>query len=203
MLVLLTKPLLAATPDPIAYDTLSHRIIIESLRAGSHDPGGTNDYLFKVEMIALLNTAEERNLEAAQKKKKSVALGSFGETKLLSLARWDKDEKNPEAKSLKVDGDKIRELVAQTMQELKVREDDIMVQVTINMFVKQKKHYVLTEEIPVGETTYYPIPPTKFDAPLRVNQKLTITDPKSAVVKFSVNYDTPASKPESEPNKKP
>jgi hypothetical protein len=191
--VFLSKAAFAETPEPIIYDTLSHKIIIDSLRAGSHDPSGTNDYFFKADMMALLNSAEERNLEDAKKKKKVSNLGNFGETNLLSLGRWDKDEKNPDAKSLKIDGDKVRELVAQTMQELKVGEDDIMVQVLITMVLKQKKHYVLTEEVLVGQAHYYPIPPTKFDSPLRVDQNLSIADPKGVLVKIAIKYNNPAS----------
>src|SRR5689334_5809516 len=112
-----------STAEPLDYTTITHTLSIDSLRAGSHSETGTNDYDFRVTMYGLLNSSEERNLPFDQRKKIPVELGSFGDTKIDSLAIWKPDEKAKDYKELKIDGNAVRELAAKTMSEFKVLEE--------------------------------------------------------------------------------
>ena len=178
--------------EPLDYSTLSHSLSIESLRAGSHDESGTNDYVFKVTMFGLLNSSEERNLAFDQRKKVTVELGPFGDTKIDSLAIWKLDEKAKDFKETRVEGNAIRELAAKTMGEFKVQEGDVAIMVEVAMYAKHKKFLFFGDEALIAKAAYYPIPPTKFDAPLRTNQVLSITDDKGTSVKIAVRYEKPA-----------
>ena len=191
-------PVATPAPEPINYALLTHTLVITSLRAGSHDPSGTENYEFKVKMYGLLNSSEERNLDLAKRKKVVVDLGSFGSTKIESLALWREDPKNKEVKELKIEGDRIRELMARSMQEFKAREDELATMLEVTMYVKHRKYFVLSDEASVAKVSYYPIPPTKFDVPLRTDQTLTIRDDKGTNVKLSVRYAQPASTPKGE-----
>ncbi len=194
------KPAASAEPavrkdvnEPLDYSTLSHSLSIESLRAGSHDESGTNDYVFKATMFGLLNSSEERNLPFQQRKKVTVELGPFGDTKIESLAIWKPDEKAKDFKELKVDGNAVRELAAKTMGDFKVQEGDVAVMVEVAMFSKHKKlFFFFGDEQQIATASYYPIPTTKYDTPLRTNQLLTITDDKGTNVKIAVRYEKPA-----------
>jgi len=188
-------PAATSAPEPINYALLTHTLAITSLRAGSHDPSGTENYEFEVKMYGLLNSSEERNLDFAKRKKVVVDLGRFGDTKIEALALWQEDPKTKEVKELKVDGDRIRELMARSMQEFKAREDELTAMIEVAMYVKHRKYFVLSDETLVAKASYYPIPPTKFDVPLRTDQTLTISDDKGTSVKLSVHYAQPAPTP--------
>lgn len=179
--------------EPLDYSTISHTLSIDTLRAGSHDESGINDYFFAVTMFGLLNSSEERNLPFDQRKKVTVDLGRFGDTKIESLAIWRPDEKSKDFKELKIDGNAVRELAARTMGEFKVKEGDVAIMVEVGLYTKHKKFFFFGDEQLIAKTDYYPIPTTKFDAPLRTNQMLGITDDKGTSVKIAVRYDKPAS----------
>jgi hypothetical protein len=178
--------------EPLDYTTITHTLGIDSLRAGSHSETGTNDYTFHVTMYGLHNSAEERNLPFEQRKKIPVELGSFGDTTIDSLAIWRPDEKAKDYKELRIDGNTVRELAARTMSEFQVQESDVAIMVQIRMLVKKKKFFFFGDDQEIAKAEYYPIPPTKFDAPLRTNQVLTITDDKGTNVKIAVRYEKPA-----------
>jgi hypothetical protein len=182
-------------PEPLDYALLSHEISVDSLRAGNHDPSGTSEYVFAARMYGLLNSSEERNLAFDKRQKVAVELGKFGDTKMDALSIWKPDEKTKDVKELKIEGNGIRELVAKTMTDLKVGEGDVCVQVEVQLLQRKKKLLVLHDETPVAQTSYYVIPPTKFDAPLRTNQVLTISDDKGTLVKVGVRYEKPATPP--------
>lgn len=181
-----------AEAEPLDYTTMSHALNIDSLRAGSHSETGTNDYDFRVSMYGMLNSAEERNLPFEQRKKIPVELGTFGDTKIDSLAIWKPDEKAKDYKDLKIDGNQIRELAAKTMSEFKVQEDGVAIMVEVKLFIKKKKFFFFGDDQELAKASYYPIPPTKFDTPLRTNQVLTISDDKGTSVKIAVRYEKPA-----------
>lgn len=181
-----------AVKDPLNYETLTHTLSIDTLRAGSHDESGSNDYYFSVAMYGLLNSTEERNLSFDQRKKITVERGTFGETQLESLAVWRPDDKLKNYKEHKIEGHAIRELAARAMQEFKAQEADVAVMVEIAMFEKNKRFFFLGDDTPIAKTVYYPIPLTKFDAPLRTNQTLVISDDKGTHVKLAVKYDPKA-----------
>lgn len=174
---------------PLDYATLTHTISIEMLRAGSHDPSGTNDYFFTVTLYGVLNTSEQRNLDFAASKKVVVERGNFGDTHIDSLDVWKPDAKLKNYKEFKIEGNAIRELAANAMTEFKVQESDIAVMVEIAMFEKNKRFIFLGDDTPIAKTSYHPIPATKFDLPLRTNQTLTITDDKGTYVKFLIKYE--------------
>lgn len=175
--------------DPLDYTTLSHTLAIDMLRAGSHDPSGVNNYFFTVRMFALHNSAEERNLEFDKRKKIEVDKGVFGESKIESLSVWKPDEKLKNFKELKIDGQGIRELMARGMTEFSVPENEVAILIEIEMFLKSKKFFFFGQDTAISKTSFYPIPPTKFDAPIHTNQSLAITDDKGTVVRINVRYD--------------
>lgn len=192
--------------EPLDYSTLSHTLSIESLRAGTHDESGRNIYNFKVSMFGLINTAEERNLDWSKRRKVTTELGVFGETKIDSLAIWRPDEKTKDLKELRIEGHAIRELAARSMNEFKISESELAVAIEIEMQKHAKRYFVLGNDTLVAKTIYYPIPPTKFDTPLRSNQSLVIADDKGTSVKLQVRYDKPATQAQAQkapPNKKP
>ncbi len=201
----LILPVLAADapPEPLDYTLLTHTVGIDSLRAGNHDASGMNDYVFVATMNGLLTTSEERNLPFDKRKKVPVDLGRFGATKIEALSTWRPDEKVHEVKELHIDGNGVRELVAKTMTELKVGEGDVCVEVEIQMLQRQKKLVVLHDDVPVAAASYFVIPPTKFDTPLRTNQALTISDDKGTLVKMGVHFEKPAVQGRAEPRVNP
>lgn len=178
--------------EPLDYSTLSHKLSLELLRAGTHDASGSNDYYFVVTMYGLLNTPEERNLEFAKRQKLTVELGSFGDTKLDALSIWRPDEKTKEVKELAVEGDQIRELTARVMRELKVPEPEVVVMIVINLFEREKKFRFFGDDRQLAKTEFYPLPPTLFDHPIRTNKTLQMQDDKGLEVKIAVRYDRPA-----------
>ena len=181
-----------AAGEPLDYGLLSHVVSIESLRAGSHDPSGHNSYVFKATLYALLNSSEERNLDFSKRKQIAVDLGQFGATTIDSLAFWHADEKVHDVKELKIEGNEIRELAARTMTELKVQEGEVAMMVEVVMLKKNKKFFFFGEDAAIAKASYYPIPQTKFDTPLRTNQTLVISDDKGTNVKLVVRYEKPA-----------
>jgi hypothetical protein len=178
--------------EPRDYSLLSHTIAIESLRAGNHEAAGVEAYAFSVTMRALLNTPEERNLAPDKRKSVPVEIGVFGETKMDALSAWKPDDKTPDVKEIRIEGNGVRELVAKAMTELKASEDSVCVEVTIGLVQKRKKFLLLADDVALAETAYFIIPPTKFDGPSRTNAPLTIKDDKGTLVRIGVRYDKPA-----------
>jgi hypothetical protein len=181
-----------AAGEPLDYTTLTHVVAVDALRAGSHDESGVNEYYFSAAMHALLNSAEERNAEWAKRKKVTVELGVFGDTKIDSLAIWHPDEKAKDVKEIRVEGNAIRELAARAMNEFKTQEGELAVQVDVVMMKKNKRFVFFGDDLTVAKASYFVIPETKFETPLRTNQTLTITDDKGTNVKLSVRYEKPA-----------
>lgn len=177
---------------PLDYDTLTHSVTVDSFRGGSHDPSGMNDYYLTATMIGLLNTSEERNLPLEQRKRVEVPLGEFGATKLAALGFWRPDEKTHEVKELRVKGDQIRELAARVMRELGQKESGVAVMVDLALYEKAKRFFFFGADTLVARVTYYAIPPTKFDHPLRTNNNLTLTDDRGTQVQLSIRYVSPA-----------
>ena len=185
----------AAADMPLDYQLLGHKLSLTLLRAGSHDESGKNEYRFKAAMHALLNSSEERNLPFEKRKKLTADIGEFGDTTLDALSAWKPDEKTHDVKELKVDGDKIRELVARAMKELKAKESDVAVMVELVLVQKGKKYFVLGEDHEIARASYYPIAPTKFDTPFRTNTALELKDEKGLDARVSVIYGPTTTKP--------
>lgn len=172
------------------YDTLTHTVSINSLRAGSHDPSGTNEYFFVANMYSLINSADERNIEFSARKKIHVELGKFAEMKIESLKSWKADEKTSAGMDLAIDGDAIRKLAAQSMQEFGVQETDIAVMVEITMFEKSKKYYFFGEDTLIAKTEYFPVSQTKLENTADID--LVLQDIKGTNVLIKIKYKTPA-----------
>lgn len=177
-----------AAVEPLNYATLNHTVSIRTLRAGSHDDSGSSEYYFTVDLYTLVNTAEERNLTLEKRKKMMLNLGQFGETSIDSLAFWNEDLKKGEIKSFSVDGNTIRELAAKTLRSFSIQESDLTAMIEISMYKKQKKMFFFGDNIKLAATSYYPIPPTKFDAPIRTNHTLTLVDTMGTMVKLAIQY---------------
>lgn len=177
-----------ALQEPLNYASLSHTVSLRTLRAGSHDDSGASEYYFSVELFTLINTAEERNLSQEKRKKMSLVLGQFGETSIESLAFWNEDVKKGDIKSFNIDGNTIRELAAKTLRSFSIQETELTVMIEISMYKKQKKMLLFGDDVKLATTSYFPIPPTKFDAPLRTNQMLTLVDNLGTMVKIAVQY---------------
>jgi len=182
--------------EPLDYTLLTHSLNIELLRAGAHSAKGTNTYTFVLSLVGLLNSSEERNLDFDKRKKKVVDLGVFGDTSIQSLAVWKPDAKLKDFKEIKIDGQVIRELVAQMMTTFNVPESEVRAQVDISMVIKKKKWLVLNADEQVAKASYAPVPATKFEAGLRSNQDLVIEDNQGTFVKIAVRYDKPAVDPQ-------
>lgn len=170
------------------YETLSHTIGVQSLRAGSHDPSGTNDYFFTADMYSLINSPEERNLEFAARKKIHIELGTFAEMKVDSLRSWKADEKSGTGMELPVDGDAIRKLTAQTMQEFKILESEVAIMVEVKMFEKSKKYFFFGEDTLIAKTEYFPVSQSKTEKVAAAD--LILQDAKGTHVLISVTYKT-------------
>ena len=190
-----------ANVEPLDYTLLTHSLNIELLRAGAHSAKGTNTYTFVLSLVGLLNSSEERNLDFDKRKKKVVDLGVFGDTSIESLAVWKPDPKLKDFKEIKIDGQVIRELVAQMMTAFNVPESDVRAQVDISMVMKKKKWLVLNADEQVAKASYAPVPATKFEAGLRSNQDLVIEDTQGTFVKIAVRYDKPAVDPQTKVQK--
>jgi len=168
------------------YESLDHVISIQSLRAGSHDPSGTNDYYFTSSLHTLINSSDERNLEFQKRKKLTLDLGKFAETQLESLKTWKSDGKGDAEKSLPVLGDAIRKLAAQAMQEFKVTESEIAVMIEISMFEESKKYFFFGEDTLIAKTEYFPISQTKFEK--TTDTDLVLQDDKGTHVVIAIRY---------------
>jgi hypothetical protein len=190
------KPLAPAAPppagEPLDYRDLGHTIVVTMLRAGSHDDGGTNDYYFKVALIAARDAAADRGTDDAKRKRIEVPLGEFGATRIASLSIWHADEKSRDVKTLHVDGEKLRELAARAMRELSAAEAEVALETRITMMKKAKRYFVLSDDKLVGSVAYPPLASgTSGKGPSRETRLLSIADALGAFVKLEVHFDKP------------
>ena len=196
---ILASPLLAnvSTPrsessEPLDYSTMTHEITIEMLRAGAESGAKQNEYKFIATGYGLINSPEEKALDFAKRKKVTIELGRFGETKMDALAIWRADDKAKDFKQFHVDGKAIRDLVAKSMSELKIPESEVIIQTDVSMIAKKKKYFLLPDEQIVATISYLPL----SDRAAAESQKsFVLTDDKGTYVKLSVRY-------KKEPNKK-
>jgi hypothetical protein len=178
--------------DAVNYELLTHRVFIDSLRAGNHDSSGTNDYYFQVSVEALRNTKEDYSLDLEKRKKVTADTLSFGDLEIQSLVTWKPEGPKPEdVVFIDMKGDDFRVLVTRAMREFSVREDEVAVIVEVSLFERGKFLYFFGEDLRVGQAKYFPIPSNQLQAPSRTNLKLSIVDDKGASVVLKVKYADP------------
>jgi hypothetical protein len=177
--------------ESIDYAKLDHRIFIDQLRAGSHDPSGKNQYFFAVTLSALRNTKDDLQSEVEKRKALPMDPVTFGQIEESSLVMWKPAAKPEESVFMDVSGDQLRQLVIQAMKEWKVREEDIALKVEISQYEKAKSFYFFGEDRLIGKANYYPLPATQFQAPARTNLKLNINDEFGASTVVKVKYKQP------------
>ena len=171
--------------EPLDYTTLSHEINIEMLRAGTESGTKQTNYQFIVTGYGLINSPEEKSLDSTKRKKVTFELGRFGETKMDALAIWRADDKAKDFKQFHVDGKAIRDLVAKSMSELQIPENNVIIQIDISMIMKKKKYFLLPDEPVVATISYLPLSAL---VTTETQKSFVLTDDKGAYVKLSVNY---------------
>lgn len=180
------------TQNPrLDYQTLSHVIEVERLRAGNHDDSGTNEYVFPVRMYGLISTQDEKNKDFTERRKVTAELGELGPFELEALTHWKAPESLPPRARLRIEGDRIRRLVANTMRKFDVPEAKVSVHVKIRMLEQGKRFYFFGENASIGTVSYDPIPSSRFSDPPRTDQNLTIEDETGTYVTLGVHYREP------------
>ncbi len=180
-------PSVKSASEPIDYTQLSHELDLTMLRSGAHNGDKPNQYLFKVVAHGMSNSPEEKTKDFASRKKVTIDLGSFGDTQLDPLAIWRQDQKAKEFKQLRIDGKAVRDLVAKTMTQLQIPENQVSVQTDINFVAKKKKYYVLNDDQVVATVSFSPL--VKIEPGTQVpEQSFTMTDDKGAVAKLNVKF---------------
>jgi len=127
------------------YEKMTHAIEVESLRSGNQDPDGENEYVFKLEIIGIAKNLPKKEEKAEeeeneQKKEESTLrevkeeLGEIGEIKIKTLSLLKQDEGDEAKKSIKISGDKIREIISKVMNQYGVTEKDTGVSIRIGRF---------------------------------------------------------------------
>jgi hypothetical protein len=182
------------------YDKLDLEMRVTSFRSGSHDDSGTSSYLLRVTQFALLNNKEEKLKKIEERKKSPAGEQQFFAITLPSLSIWKASEEELapiEAgapvpfNAAVIAGNSVRVATAKMMQEEKTTEENVAHMVVIELMKRTKKYYVLNEDAPLTQVSFFPIPPSQFDSPERVNQTLNITDERGTSVKINVAYKEP------------
>lgn len=183
---------LVAQESLIDYSKLSHSIALDVLRSGNHDPDGVGEYDIRVDYFTLVNSEEERKKEFKQRQKYHASGDNFGDINIPNLSYWTPEKDEKEQKKVRVEGDKIRSILSKSMQDLKKKESELTFAVRLTLVEKNVKYWFFGDDKDLLSVFYYPIPPTKYDTPIRVNQNLTMNDDNGTVVELKVIYDKPA-----------
>lgn len=188
--LVLIAPLLlgSAQPGPINYEGLDLSIKLNALRAGNHDASGENQYYFVTRLYGLPILKEEIKKSFAERQKTEHQQGEFGQVTIKNLKHMQVEKKPNPTHKLDVAGDTIREIVAQTMRDFKVPEEQVAVLCSIEMYERNKKLLLFGQDLKVGETSFSIIPETLPHSPLVRNAELTITDTVGTRVGLSVQY---------------
>ena len=183
------------------YSLYDHQILLDELRAGNHDESGTNQYYFKVTLVGLFNTFEEREKDIKDRQQFAEPMGDFADVSLkaLSFLTLNKETRQNENYRLPITGNTLREMISTGMKTFQSKEDQIAIMCKIEMWEKNKKFRFFGEDELIGSTAFYPIPITKLDVQGRTNLKLEIRDEKGTYVRFHVDYKDPAGKGERVP----
>jgi hypothetical protein len=187
-------PALAQTSPHLDYAMAEHTIEITSLRSGNHDPDNKNQYYFTVKAIALNTQKAERKRDLAQRKKLERPLGVFGEMEVLPLIPVDLKDKGA---TFTISGETIRELVSEAMRDLNGKEFEISVNITVDMFEKNKFLFFFGDDTKLGSVNYFVIQDSR---PHELGQnpgELKIADDKGLLVTFAVKFKpAPPTNPE-------
>jgi hypothetical protein len=179
-----------------SYDLYDHQLLIETLRAGNHDASGVNDYYFTITLSALSNSADALKKDVKDRATIKQDLGKFGELNIPVLTTWTQDPKAATGGSMsfEIKGDLIRTMVSDAMRQFKLGEQEVAMRVQIEMYEKEKKFGFWGTDTLVGQTEYYPIPPSKYQVGGRMNIKLSLIDDKGTEVRFKIIYAKPETK---------
>jgi len=186
------------SPEPIDYTLLSHDLDVTMIRAGAHNGEKPNQYFFKVTAYGFIDSPEERAKDLASRKKASSELGTFGETELDPLAYWRQDSKAKQFKQLHIDGKTVRDLVAKTMTQLQISENQVTIQTDISLIAKRKKYFVLPDDQVIATVSFTPLIKIGSGAP-SPDQSFTLTDDKGAVAKLNVKFSASSATSEKAP----
>lgn len=178
----------------IDYSLLSHNIELREFRAGNHDPDGSSEYTINVSFYALENSEGERKKDFKDRKKLEFGGDSFPGLTLDNLSFWKPEKEELAGMKVRIEGDKIRELLSQAMLQMEKKENELTIAVKVELIENAKKWFFFGDQVFISDTIYYPIPPTKYDSSLRTNQSLSLSDDVGTAVKFEVVYDNPLSK---------
>ena len=176
----------ASSHKLLDYEQLSHAIVLDTFRAGNHDPSGLNDYYISVKLIGLIDSEEEKLLELAKKKTYTKELGQFAQMQLSSLSFLKRDEKKPI--SFAIHGSQIREVVAMMMTTFAVEENKVAVLALVSLFERQKKYLLLDDDLLIASLQYFPLPYTSADQKLLEDVNLMLADSLGAQGLFHVKY---------------
>ena len=180
-----------ANSELIDYQLVSHNVYLDKFRSGNHDADGNGEYDIRVDFFALINSESERKKEFKDREKMHFAGEMFGEIKIPNLSYWKPDTDEKEAMKVRITGDSIRAKLSQAMQQLQKKENELIFAVRLTLVEKNVKYWFFGDDKDLMSTMYYPIPPTKYDTPLRVNQNLTMKDDNGTLVVLKVVYDNP------------
>lgn len=190
-LCLMPSHLLAvAQAGPIDYENLDFSIRLAALRAGNHDASGENEYYFVTTLFGLPVLKEEIKKPFAERQKTEHKQGEFAQLSIKNLKVWQPDKKPNPSFSLPVAGDTVREIVAETMRNFKVPEEQVAILCKIEMFERNKKLVLFGQDLKVGETSFHIIPESLPHKPLLQNAELQISDPLGTQVGLSVLFKT-------------
>ncbi|RYZ85640.1 MAG: hypothetical protein EOP04_15525 [Proteobacteria bacterium] len=186
-LILFAAPALVAADKPIDYQTLDLTLTLSALRSGNHDSSGTNNYYFQTKIYGVAVIKEDIKKPFADRKKSEADLGKFAEIKIDSLKYWTADKK-PVGTQMTITGDRIRALVAETMNAQSVPEDQTAVVAVVTMYEMNKKFGWLGDDLTIGEASFDIIPESLPHGAKIENKTLNITDKQGTFVEIKLEY---------------
>lgn len=174
------------------YSLMTHRVFVDSLRAGNHDKSGVNEYYFVYKMQTIRNTKDDATKELDKRPTIHHDPKIFGELKIPVLSQWQPASKNSEDELyLDIDGNEIRSAVSAAMREFNAKESEISITAVIEMWERNRILGYFGEDTKIGEVRYFPIPASEYHAAARTNLKLNLEDDKGTLVNIKVKYENP------------
>ena len=174
--------------SPIDYEKLGFSVALKTLRAGNHDEKGQNDYYLRAVLLGLPALKEEAKKPLAERKKSESKLGEFAELKIPNLKYWQADKKPNLQFIQQVSGQKIRELVGETMRTYKINEEFVAILYKIEMYERNKLGGLIGQDTLVGESKFFIIPESIPRTAKMEEQTLQISDTLGLRVELLVSF---------------